>query len=423
VVRIFVSHSSKDIALTRAVCQELGSPDPAGRTCETAVAVDILADYARLQDGAPWPKQLHEWLAKSHAGLILLTKDALASDWVLKEATILTWRQTLEDRFKVFVVADPTVVTADALKTHRYAPLSMPSIQWIDSLDAGTIAARVRQAIGAAPTPTLFERMVGELTDLLSETVKPNTLRTLAERLRVDPPAWDPQRREGDQYLEEIARRLLSESLGGFNGVNDVIAELVKTVQVEPLIDILDFIAPYWVDAEVAGRLRALRGRRPPGAAALNTTLPTHSGLMYIRRAHHMGYDYLLPDVAGGDAGRTAAEISEQICNWVRGRSYAPATADENAVRDALKAWPTPIYVVLPERVDPDVLVDLRTWFESVIFVMPTGPSLDPDERFADVDWLQPVLDSAIEKREHINYNAASAIIDNKRSGRLGRGR
>jgi TIR domain-containing protein len=422
-VRIFVSHSSKDIALTRAVCQELAASAPAGPTYETAAAVDILADYARLPDGAPWPKQLHEWLAKSQAGLILLTPDALASDWVLKEATILTWRQSLEERFNVFVASDTAVVTADALKSHRYAPLSMPSIQWIDSLDAATIAARVRQAIGPAPPPTLFERMVGELSDLMSEAVKPNTMRTLAERLRVEAPAWDPQRSDREQYLEEIARRLLTESLGGFNGVNDVIAELVKTVQVEPLIDILDFIAPYWVDAEVAGRLRALRGRRPPGAAAVNTTLPTHSGLMYIRRAHHMGYDYLLPDIAGGDAGQTAAEITGQICTWVRQRGYAAATADEQAIRDVLARWPNAIYVVLPERVDPDVLVELRSSFESVIFLMPTGAALVPDDRFADVDWLQPALDSAVEKREHTNYNAATAIIDNKRSGRLGRGR
>jgi hypothetical protein len=418
VIRIFVSHSSKDIALTRAVCQELGSPDPAGRTCETAVAVDILADYARLQDGAPWPKQLHEWLAKSHAGLILLTRDALASDWVLKEATILTWRQSVNEHFKVFVACDKTVVTTNALKLHRYDPLSIPSIQWIDSVDPATIAGRVRHGIGLVQPPTPFEQLVQELATLMSGQVKSHVIRVLAERLRVDPPAWDPQRTDDEQYLEEIARRLLSESLGGYKGVHELIAELARTVQVEPLDSILNLLAPYWVDVESAGRLRALNARRPPGAAALNASVPLHSGTMYVSRAFNMGRDFLVPEIAGGDAGQTVQDISAQICRWARARQIAADSASDEATRKAIADSLLPMYAVLPEQIDPDVLEELRRGFETVIFVFSTGPRLDPDDRFQDVDWLKPALDAAVEKREYASYNAALQIINNKRGRR-----
>ncbi len=38
---------------------------------------------------------------------------------MLKEATILTWRQSLNDRFLVFVACDKKDVTEDALKQYK----------------------------------------------------------------------------------------------------------------------------------------------------------------------------------------------------------------------------------------------------------------------------------------------------------------
>lgn len=414
-IRIFVSHSSKDRALTDAVCAELKAGAAAGAYATTS-GVDALVDYERLQDGAPWPKQLHEWLAKCHAGLILLTRDALASDWVLKEATILTWRQSLNDRFLVFVACDRKDVTEEALKQYRYGPLSLRTIERIDSLDPATIAASVRQSIGQPNPPrTLFDRLAGALSDIMTDAVKPNALKALAERLRVDPPAWDLQRSEREQYLEEIARRLLSESLGGFNGINEVIAELDQTVKAESLTEILNFLAPYWVDAEAAGRLRALTIREPRGAAALNTTEPAHCGLMYVRRAHHLGFNFMLPNLAGGDGGQTAREIGNQILEYVKKRGWAKSTDSDDKVKQVLLKWPNPVYAVLPEPIDPEVLAELRDQFTGVTFVMATGAQLTPDERFADVDWLRPELATGTDDRVLTDFNAAVSIIENKR--------
>lgn len=39
-----------------------------------------------LVPGKEWPKQIHEFMAKCHAAVILLTENAVRSDWVLKEA-------------------------------------------------------------------------------------------------------------------------------------------------------------------------------------------------------------------------------------------------------------------------------------------------------------------------------------------------
>ena len=165
----------------------------------------------------------------------------------------------------------------------------------------------------------------------------------------------------------------MSESLGGFSGLEDVIAVLATETR-DKLTNILDYLAPYWVDAEVAGRLCALARRTPPGAAALNANIMQHSGLMYVRRAHHMGHDYLVPELAGGDSGETASEIGKQICKFMRERKYVLPKDDDDAIKKRLAKWPNQVYVLLPERVDADVLAELRRQFNTAIFVMPTGP-------------------------------------------------
>ncbi len=70
---------------------------------------------------------------------------------------------------------------------------------------------------------------------------------------------------------------------------------------------------------------------------------------------------------------------------------------------------------MLPERIDPDVLADLRDTFKGVTLVMQTGQQLEQDERYADVDWLRPELADSIDDREFTGFNAAVSIIENKR--------
>ena len=101
--RLFVSHSSKDRELTEEVRDLILPPGEVDPTCE------ILLDIDRLDDGRPWEPYLHEWMARCHAGLVLLTENSVMSDWVLKEATILSWRVSLDPSFKLFIACSPEV--------------------------------------------------------------------------------------------------------------------------------------------------------------------------------------------------------------------------------------------------------------------------------------------------------------------------
>src|SRR5687768_1951168 len=103
-VRIFISHSSDDSALATALADRLKAlPD---------VAVDV--DVSGLVVGQPWQRQLHEWMARCGAAIVLLTPAVLARpQWVLKEAIILGWRLDLDPTFHLYFAYAPGTTAAD----------------------------------------------------------------------------------------------------------------------------------------------------------------------------------------------------------------------------------------------------------------------------------------------------------------------
>src|SRR5689334_2751713 len=92
--KVFVSHSSPDDASKarlKAFCKALSDKGYA-----------ILVDYEQIASADDWRKNIHEMLAECHAAVILFSRAAVESQWVIKEATVLEWRQSLDDDFRLF---------------------------------------------------------------------------------------------------------------------------------------------------------------------------------------------------------------------------------------------------------------------------------------------------------------------------------
>src|SRR5215207_1220095 len=141
---IFISHSCKD-----------NEPvPPAGLSPEDAAArVGRLAFSRKLRDalvtalgkdqrykvfldvrgglkpGDIWQDGLHHALRMCSAGIVLLTPESLESGWVLKEATILSWRVFLLEP----VVLVPIVlgVSEEELTRRGFGALNLDRIQWV----------------------------------------------------------------------------------------------------------------------------------------------------------------------------------------------------------------------------------------------------------------------------------------------------
>jgi TIR domain len=418
---VFISHSSKDRALTEQVCAAIGpylhpavQEDVPPGAFRSMVDYELVVDFDKLQDGSPWPDQLHEWLARCHAGLILLTPDAVRSPWVLKETTILSWRHSRDpENFRLFVVKHPDVDDA-MLKAAKFAPLDLRKEQWIRTLDAAQIATRVVDRLGAEPPPrTPYDELVGKLTDLLDD-VKEGTRRNVADEVCVDPHAWRSDRDTTAQYCEAIARRLLNGSLGRLDGVGGLMKALVDTTPVETLEGIFQLVAPYWVDTAAAGVLPLVAAAEPRGVAAMNgARVPIYTARMYATRAHMSALTYIYIPVPGAHAGDAVADTTREIV--ARISRLRNRTMSEAEVIDDLSFSELPIYVVLPQVPVADDLNALRSRFRTVTFVVSTGERLDHDLDVAGARFVEPEIDITFENAQEKSWRTGRTVIDLKR--------
>jgi TIR domain len=84
--KAFVSHSSRN--------------DPFAAEVRDAVkdglhGYEVFVDMDALQSGDDWSCIIYHWLAKCHAAVILLNREALTSPWVRREVNVLLWRRAL----------------------------------------------------------------------------------------------------------------------------------------------------------------------------------------------------------------------------------------------------------------------------------------------------------------------------------------
>ncbi len=87
-------------------------------------------DKDGLIPGEDWNHQLNLWLAECHVAIVLFSKRAIEkSDWVAKEAAILSWRAELDKDFTLIPVmldgeSTPEDLAKDFLGVSRSTPIS-----------------------------------------------------------------------------------------------------------------------------------------------------------------------------------------------------------------------------------------------------------------------------------------------------------
>jgi hypothetical protein len=352
-------------------------------------------------------------MANCHAAVLLLTPNAIASPWVLKEATILTWRRSLDSSFRLFPVCFPGVDDA-MLQKEKFEPLMLNLIQKIRARDPATIADAIRAQVGRPNilSPTPLSQLVQQLEDLLSE-VGPGTLKAIAERMSIQTPVWRPDIDMCTQYVAQIARRILSEDLGGFKGVDELIDALSFTPAPDNVKQIFRIVAHYWVDVQAAGRLPPLLTASERRAAALNGALVSHfTANAYVRRAHPLSLEQTVIPIAGGAAGDLVSHVKSEICTWMR--NEGEIGSDEQiieALSDVNSDVKRTYYAVLPPPVDDESLTKIIDSFPAVTFILWTGELAERDETLTRVEWMEPMLDLGKERRAYRSYIAARRIL------------
>ena len=140
---VFISHSArKDDVPHKCLVTIQAALKKAG--------FDVLVDETRLKPGQPWRDCLDLWMAHCHAAVLLLSAKALdKSEWVLKEATILRWRESLEraSGVKTGFVLVPVfidITSTEVAKNPGFAPLALTELQALRKApDAATLATKL----------------------------------------------------------------------------------------------------------------------------------------------------------------------------------------------------------------------------------------------------------------------------------------
>lgn len=300
--KVFISHSSKADPYAREVRQRVAH-DLAER------GYDVLLDVEGLSDGEEWRARVYQWLAECKAAIFLLNRDALESDWVHKEASLLMWRRFFNPSLYV-VPALVGGVTARELSASRLRELG--ALQAARPSRQGEAPAQEAAAI-LANFPDVSDRcggdVVGDWVDNIAAQLRqvwtPERLRRFGEAL--DLPPADVARITapvaGHGFL--AAQMLHTHEVARLGRVIETIRYHMDEV---PLGHLVTLTLPVWVDADSARHVLPTGRTARRRIVVLNVRNPD-TGTFYLSRAYCVDSSKYLYTVAGlGNLGEEDEE-------------------------------------------------------------------------------------------------------------------
>jgi hypothetical protein len=388
---IFISHSCKDNE--QAPPANLSPQDAAARAGRLAFSrklrdqlVPELEKNPRykvfldvrggLNPGDIWQDGLHRALRTCSAGVVLLTPESLESKWVLKEATILSWRVFLQEP----VVLVPVVlgVSDEQLTERGFGALNLDRIQWVrvSATDQAAIDRAVQETVAVldkVPEDPLAgdevlpptERWIQELAEhLRSATASGSTVLTNDKLVRMcqalDISPEDRRRFDDDPHVNLASQALLASD----NQILQLLGEARPPLK-QNREALKDVVIPLWVDPAPASRLTASAG----AVVAINAK-ETKSAREYILRAfcNQIDRDRIVEptDVTDGSDADVLAAIVDAV------DTFFPIDDPTALASEVEKNGP--IFVILgPGSVRPTILDALTRDYPQLTLITVVG--------------------------------------------------
>ncbi|MEG7525313.1 MAG: toll/interleukin-1 receptor domain-containing protein [Chromatiales bacterium] len=437
-LKLFISHSSRLDGVEQDKLDEDHNWQLLKATCKALKdaygnSIDILVDQDEkgLYPGCDWESHLNEWLAECHAAIILFSKRAAeTSQWVKKEATILTWRREIESNFTLIPVMLKGQIKQADLEQDIWEILHVEKNQYIqDAESADDIVDGVKLALGApgavkADFPqTPFERVESLVTKLLKEGTDKQNLTDVWESLEECEikPEWNPD--ETDRFSNALARYMLRDSQTCLQNFWHIINKLKPNPDQARAKELLKAIRALWVDTKAAGLIPI--SRRQQGMIAINGNLllevskelnTNHYTLdRYLERAWPETDGIRTIPVTSTDVDEIQKEIRKEF--GMQNTPIPPVIVDQ-----LINDYSDPLFVYLHCSIesggipDPRVLnkfSKLRDIYKKLVFIFGTGEKL-PEEKNTKILTIAPPLDLTLEATQFFYETQAKKLLNKK---------
>ncbi|MEF8731811.1 MAG: toll/interleukin-1 receptor domain-containing protein [Candidatus Accumulibacter meliphilus] len=433
-LKLFISHSSRlrpasaDDAEAQANWQLLQDTCKALKA-EYSDKIEILVDYEGLHPGDDWERRLNEWLAECHAAIILFSRRALdGSNWVKKEAAILSWRAQLDPDFPFFPVLLDQQSSAEDLDKEFFGTLRITRTQCItDVTTAQQILGGIKPKLkdhpailrGTAKTP--FEQLLEAVESVIVEQVK---LHSLEQLWRLLFPATTLPSTHAD-YASALARHMLNEGEKSLERFQAVLNNTLPHPHRERAEELLKFVRALWVDAGAAGQIPAARSHGK--CLALNGNYLAHSDSELAHKKHFFTLDRYLERAWPGTAQIRVIPISDvssqdAIQGEIRkvyARGLAHLTNEQIDQRVRNDQWHVVVFVPAtnwageaPDARLVDGLQKLQQLYRTPVFVFGVGAQLRDDLPDA-VESLLPELSLETESAQLLAELDARELLNN----------
>ncbi len=304
---VFISHSANGNPYTEAVLRELC-------TLLREKNYEPLVDRTALRPGEEWPTAIRQWVESCGAAVVLLSAEALKSEWVGREVEGLLDRRWREESAKRRVVSIIPVslrgVRPHQVKqTARLKGLSELHFLSVESeFSEAEVAARIASEFTSLPPKADGHDEMDDwrlrIAHKIEKVELTDALVAAAGALGAAPDACTYMRHYGGPLC--LAEMLMSSGLS--HEAVKAIAELVPYMSVDDRKDLVREISPVWVNGEAAGLI--LGSRSKECLVALLNARFQRTGTEYFERATcRVKYGYRMQPVGIMTGHESAVEL------------------------------------------------------------------------------------------------------------------
>jgi hypothetical protein len=401
-LRVFISYSTKEDTEAQAALDIV-------RESLKNAGHDVFVDKRDIALGYPWRQRILCEVMGCHVGVILFSKGALLSDWVLYEAQIMSIRKELFPHFTLLPVLLQDV-RVEELKKERFAPLALDQWQISQERAADAIARELVDRLQQIPRYDTHLEELGKRIAVELSNLTQTTLEYVFPQLGLDASSWNAHERQ-IALANALARLAMSEGMKGILHIIRVLAPYLGSQKAQTLLDIL---APLWIHMDVAARLPQINDRRPPSwCVGINGRyVPGFTAKMVLGRAYWPARREFI-QVAGGAGEDLVNHIRQDMLESIKSsRNFLT----EEEADEYLRGTSETIFVSIPKKLwERESLRVLRDTYPSVTFLLDTGetpPAGSHNTLPSEFESL-PQVDLLEERQAWIGYGDAKGIIRN----------